>query len=471
MKSVTRLIYLSVFSLFLSTVTYPSNWYVDKNASGSNNGTSWTDAWQSFSAINWNSIDPGDYLYISGGVDSTQYNETLNVGSNGTAENRLTIIAGKYAPDPTGHSGRVVIDGGGTRTNCINIGNGDSYVTVKGFECREGTRGIGVYGTTYYVLIDSCYIYDFHGQSGIMLNGSYSSTDPTVWGTRYCTVQNCRIISFVDEPHQTDCMYIQCSRETTIRNNYIHNRNSSMVNSHSDGIQTHYIAGIKLYNNVVICDSGVQGMPMITRCEYTGIYNDSVIVYNNYLYHGGLWFDSNTPWLNLIDEQQNYVGDPNVEPPTVIMHNTLVSHGPYIYAVWFERYQDPQVRMYNNIIAQYGDGIGHSDHWHGTFRNSSNALEVDSVTGGLYYNEYEGFNCMNYVTGNGHTGTCYSFNSWVNTYGGTGIEADPLFENYIGYGTDEGSLDGELLPGSPAINAGVDIQSLVVSMGLPWSDL
>ena len=36
---------------------------------------------------------------------------------------------------------------------------------------------------------------------------------------------------------------------------------------------------------------------------------------------------------------------------------------------------------------------------------------------------------------------------------------------------DEGDITGELQSGSPAINAGVDIQALVESMGLPWADI
>jgi hypothetical protein len=45
-----------------TAITFGQNlWYVNNTASGSNNGTSWTNAWKSFSNINWSSIQPGEW--------------------------------------------------------------------------------------------------------------------------------------------------------------------------------------------------------------------------------------------------------------------------------------------------------------------------------------------------------------------------------------------------------------------------
>ena len=64
-------IYLLVLILFVPNCVNvnATDYYVDKNAWGQNNGTSWANAWQSFSAINWCTIDPGDVIFISGGTD------------------------------------------------------------------------------------------------------------------------------------------------------------------------------------------------------------------------------------------------------------------------------------------------------------------------------------------------------------------------------------------------------------------
>ncbi|MBT8382610.1 MAG: T9SS type A sorting domain-containing protein [Ignavibacteria bacterium] len=74
-------------------------------------------------------------------------------------------------------------------------------------------------------------------------------------------------------------------------------------------------------------------------------------------------------------------------------------------------------------------------------------------------------------TGNGNTGKAYSWDDWVNDFGGAGINGDPLFIDQIGFVGDQGTLDGELQAGSPAINQGEDLQAIIEGMGLPWTDI
>jgi len=160
--------YKMMVIIFLSwiSLSWATDHYVDKYASGGNNGTSWSDAWPSFAAIEWGLLNPGDFLYISGGADSLLYYELLHIPAiKGTEANNITIIAGKYAPNPSGHSGRVIIDGSGngirpTLGQSILIGGVAGtveYVTVKGFECRRGHYGIRNNEWTNCVTIDSNY--------------------------------------------------------------------------------------------------------------------------------------------------------------------------------------------------------------------------------------------------------------------------------------------------------------------------
>ena len=116
MRSIPRLIYLIGLFLFISTTAYSTDHYVDLNASGQNNGTSWADAWESFSPINWSSVNPGDVVYVSGGTDSTVYYQNLNIRDDGSPGNFITIRNSYDA----GHNGRVIIDGQFSRTGLIS---------------------------------------------------------------------------------------------------------------------------------------------------------------------------------------------------------------------------------------------------------------------------------------------------------------------------------------------------------------
>jgi len=84
-----------------------ADWYVARDAAGSNTGASWTDAWTSLSKIHWPAVQPGDTIEISGGTTAKVYYGRCRVEKSGKAGNLITI-RGSSAP---GHSGTVIIDG------------------------------------------------------------------------------------------------------------------------------------------------------------------------------------------------------------------------------------------------------------------------------------------------------------------------------------------------------------------------
>ena len=490
MTFILRIIRISVFFLFLCTITYPSNHYVNKNASGQNNGTSWDNAWQSFSAINWGLIQPGDNIFISGGTDSAVYYETLTPQCRGTSTQRITITAGRYSPSPSGHSGRVIIDGGGgVRDNCIFFddysGTAPAYITIKGFELREATGGIefnidNTGDVCVENIIDSCYIYDWYDLAGIQIQGSAHRT----------IIQRNLIVTCLDCGDQTDCFHFngtsaQHAEETIIRDNIILNRNQDPL-AHNDAIQSVIADGFQVYRNIIVNDSVYSpeggGLPFILgSIDYH--YNQSienrfpVILANNFCYMGGAWYPNAnmgyTMWTR-------YYSDEAHQPLTFVFNNTIVTNGPRVAGTG----QEYKIHLYvNNINAMYclPDGTYGEDWrssgthgWHTNFSASSgwsNAMIQDSVRNNLFWKEdsVQTLFTGGWAYSNGGTGGISGWSDWISK-GGTGLNRDPLFVQNFGHEPDQTALVPDLQAGSPAINAGEDIQPLLDWMYETWGD-
>jgi len=432
--------------------------YVDKNASGSDDGTSWTNAWESLSDIEWNQIQPGDVLYISGGTDSTVYNERLFVQASGTAANHIQI-RNSYE---TNHTGRVILYGDMINDGIIfdnGAGPGEEYVIIKGLELHQWRRGIYLRYAPNVITIDSCIIMNYHGSGIDVIANDFAG------GADSLTFQNIVVMSPIDVPYQTDAFYLKYCSNVILRDSYLHIRNRSDVNSHSDVIQTNPVRGFKVYNNVMICDSNSYGIVYIAGAASTD--NDSVIIYNNYMYGGGIWRNGAEPWVvGLNPESKSYFeGDP---APHFIAHNTIVVQGPWYAGC-------------NNIIVQFEgtnaattpplNGFDYdalSYLWLETFRNTSVA-HIDSVKNNLMWTEWS----TGHFRGGPFEGIkYYSWAEWV-AAGGTGVNGDPLFVTTIGTlpSDEQGDYNGELQAGSPAINQGLDIQAIIEKMGLPWEDI
>ena len=454
---INRLSFAVVLFLLFSLPLFATDWYVNKTSVLSN-GTSWTTAWKIFSAINWSSIQPGDYIYISGGTDFLVYNAPLSPNCSGNSVNWITIIAGKYAPSPSGHSGRVIIDGNNHNQSAITFGDGSgsnpSYITIKGIETRNVESGVYANFDNFHrgIKIDSCMIYGFNG-AGIQFETGetgYQNADSLF-------IENCRIVSPDYINGESDGIQLKGVSHVFIDHNYIRIPNQDPV-QHVDAIQGYLCNGGIITNNVLINDSVYSieggGMPIIYGAEGTL----PVIIYNNYCYMGGVWYSGGN-WAGTLMTRWY---DHNPMPPTWILNNTVVSNGPRVRGIWLEYATPTTTTVINNIIAQYSTtSSGVLDN----FDNSTGSnLRVDSIRNNLFYHSWEsdvGFSGNLVGSGGSPTGTPTGWTDFVNNYGGTGVKGNPLLVRKIGYEPDQGALNGELQSGSPAINQGEDIEWLL----------
>ena len=481
MRTIQRLIYLSLLFLFTSTITYSSNFYVDKNASGQNNGTSWSNAWQSFSAINWSSIQPGDIIYISGGSDSTVYYETLNINDAGTANNYITLRGAIDA----GHNGKAIIDAQSTRSNCIVIEQGcgslvRNWIYVKDLYLRRAAdEAFYIHCNVNNLVIDNLDIRE-NGLEGIKIigNDDYYLTENGVCAEDI-EIKNCTIVSKSNNPyHEDNCVYAQMVAGLKIHDNFIHQQNKQIgvppgSHEHVDPLQTHVTRDVKIYNNVMVIDSSVLGHGMILGIQSRPGQLDTVIIYNNYIYAGGHLLPGGDPYINgFVLRWYGYVN--SVYPLTYVINNTVVTANGGENTIL----QEYAGMFYNNIICQFGTNGQNPSVYGGTaleaFASSWGLAQthIDSCRNNLMWREWT--NDMSFGgnrwVGSGGSPTGIIDGGWAewtnSSWGGTGIKANPLFVNNVreryGY---------VLASNSPAIDQGLNLQSFIESKGLPWTDI
>lgn len=484
------LIILLSYHVFGQTI-----WYVDNEATGANNGTSWADAWETFNGIVEASLDPGDIVYISGGTDSTVYTERVNLtGIHGTAANHISI-RNSYE---SGHNGRVILDGNNrTLLTGFHI-DYSSYVYIKGIEIREFNGintdpggGINLRRGSNVITFDSILVYDNNGRQIFMNSTDVTPADDCADCIDSVTIKNSYIVTPIIGDGETDCISVQGATNTFLDNNYIRQRqNGDWDNQgHADPLQAYRTRGWTITNNYFICDENTRAINIILGAVHLTASSqaDNIVIYNNYMVAGGtnerpLDDDISGGVTDLTVLLLRYYAQAGSEyPPTYIMNNTIISAGSN-YMCFQQEY--PYTYATNNIFAQFGDGVRE---YHGTLLESSTSgvCQVDSFLRNLIHREWGDPSWYGSWYGNGTTGNPTASN-WFTTYGATGAIDNPDFEldlfpfdssSLANYTMDDWkagvtpSINGILTDSSVAIDAGVDIQERVESFGLVWEDI
>lgn len=257
-----NLLILVFFVSGLSSSAVSSNYYVDKNASGNNSGTSWVDAWETFSAISWENIKPGDVIYISGDNDSLVYNEKLDILVSGTSGNPITITSGI----DNGHSGKVIIDVNKNFANALEI-TGEEYIIVSNLHLRNANDSVIKIKNSLDILIENCSIHTTV-RSGINISENEN-----------ITISGCNITTDQLINHQTDGIYSQNNINNIYEYNHIIISNRD-TGGHDDCIQSYRDASLIIKNNYTEQNnsktSNAQGIYVTTP-----VGSDTTRIYNN----------------------------------------------------------------------------------------------------------------------------------------------------------------------------------------------
>lgn len=300
---------LFAMTLLLPTRGSASNWYVDQDAAGSSTGGSWDNAWKGFSSVQWDLVQPGDTIFLSGGSTSKTYNETLSVGKSGLPGAPVTIRVGQDA----GHNGLVIIDKNWTDYFGISL-SGVNYVIISGQHGSDPGCGIKVTRASY---------------SGVSINGNSHDFDiGYVEVTGNGNRSNVQGIQVSVAPHTSLGQIHHC----IIHNNYedeiwLNSTSGTPVNiygslkfHHNDIYEFHAdavkiaLSGVDFYNNSIHDrglrradhPDGIQGWSRYLRIFNNNFYNftrvDDAPNENSYIRYnpdGATGHDANPVYLHI----------------------------------------------------------------------------------------------------------------------------------------------------------------------------
>jgi len=401
--------------------------FVDLNATGLNDGTDWTNAYESFDDISWTNIGLRD------GITDTIY------VSDGTYQERITIPSGHHnfvirPAISAGHTGSVIIDGEDIRGGLYMAGAFDS-VTVYGLkfqDCTGRTMSCTNGGSSLIrnILFDRDTILNFTS-TGIFFEADGGGAEVQ----SYAMVSNCYLDDKNNITGQSDGIYaqkikwIRLSGNTIILDNNINI--STSTDYHSDNTQAYLVTEVIYDNNYIYYHSDYKGVGTQTLFIGAGLFtgdSDAIhVYYNNVIYRN---IPNASDW-NLRDK-------PAVDGIQYCINNTVYSYGkaigievPFYFYNNVVYYKDGGA---NSLISSVGTNLGRSNNYF---------YDADGVLG-----SYSGF-----------------------------TEADPLFTTTT-YST---TWDGEIQSGSPLRNDGYNAQSIIEGidddctfwMGTPleWKDI
>jgi len=292
-------LFSTFFILFNNSNLYSSTWYVDKDATGSNSGTSWDNAWISMASISVASS--GDVVFISGGVTTKTYTNSIlrppagvTVKPGAAEASALLQHSGQIILNRTGQAQAITCGGNNVKFDFL-VNNARKLKVIggtTGVECSNSGllfRGIELTGQVSYGMqntdatgeVDNVYI---HGSTGTSYDAAIKN------GYNVYTPGYDRMIihdSEIAVPHGTGhtgfgADGVQGGSGLTMYNNLIYGVDDATYSNgpsgqHQDGVQTGGGAYQKIYNNIF---HSIIGQGIFLEYSYLNLY-----VYNNVLWN------------------------------------------------------------------------------------------------------------------------------------------------------------------------------------------
>jgi len=112
--------------LLLVPAVYSADYYVRAGVTG--DGSGWDNAWGDFNQVAWNSVSPGDTVWIAGGT----YTMSLSPTKSGTATDKITIRRATSAEHGTDSGWQESYDAQIVLVQGANIQTGESNLVIDG---------------------------------------------------------------------------------------------------------------------------------------------------------------------------------------------------------------------------------------------------------------------------------------------------------------------------------------------------